>query len=216
MNKTQFVTAAFVPKPTLKKWANQVKPIKHERHPRKIRKRSIPNEPELSSHGSLPLFENINSSFGTKNTEISSIHHEQFKSTSDQPFESKNVEKSNDTFHQGTRRLEYSLIVMKIWLTVVSLTLLLVVIYLLVTSIRKSITTTASSTGNITTQTTTTTTTTGGDGAHVGTGGYTSIYFPTKDSFQVFLAPIISYIFTIVQNYSKTYRWSLNWVGVLE
>ncbi|CAF3605973.1 unnamed protein product [Adineta steineri] len=56
----------------------------------------------------------------------------------------------------------------------------------------------------------------GGDIAHFTVGGYTAIYSPTKDSFTVYATPIISYTIAIMFNYSQTYRWNINWVGILE
>ncbi|UJR17354.1 hypothetical protein I4U23_004249 [Adineta vaga] len=278
MSKKQFFTASFVPKPTTRKRWNQVIPIKHERHPRKIRKRSISNENKVSSYGSSPLFENINSSLNMPNTEISSFHQEQFETndtshaslaTSDRPLQFNNFTMYNDGVHQRIRHLEYSWIVTTFWLTVVSLTVLLIAIYLLLILIKNPIMTASTiTTISVTTQTTTTTATTttatttatptkqsyycsgvspyslwitgpygdimmnintsqcnfnstpvyftslGGDMAHYGAGGYTAIYSPTKNSFSVFIAPIISYTFAIVQNYTHFYRWNVNWVDV--
>lgn len=57
----------------------------------------------------------------------------------------------------------------------------------------------------------------GGISAHFGIGGYTAIYSPTRNSFTIYAAPIfVSYTYTIMLNYSQTFQWNINWLGILE
>ena len=57
----------------------------------------------------------------------------------------------------------------------------------------------------------------GGIGGQFRIVGYTGIYYPTKNSFQIYAGAWLGTTdTTILLNYTKFQQWDVNWLGVLE